>query len=251
MNNWRSSKQKEIDTWSQDQVTPPFQYYVMSEEKDDITLTAAVSKGDEVIAVSAGHGFTGTGEFMVIQEGDIFLQAKVKSVATNNITLESPSSSAFTTDAIVIRGLIDLNVDGSVTEKEFVFNKRGGIPIDIQYIHVTIWNASAAGDDGKFGDLAELTNGLLVRKEDGTDQSLGNYKSNSSFRDLGAQVDYNDKAGAGTYGVSICFRIKETYGVVLRFDPDTPDVFKVTVRDNLSTLNKLNISLMGQYTQGE
>ena len=141
----------------------------MREDKTDITLTSAVTKGDTVISVSSGHGFTGAGEYIVIMENGYFIQTKVVSVATDDITIQNETGNAFTTGATVIRGSIEMNVDGS-TPVEFQFNMRQStIPIDIQYIHVTIWNDATAGDDGKFGDLTALTNGLRAVKENDID----------------------------------------------------------------------------------
>lgn len=241
---------KEYDVAIQDQDSPPFQYYLMREDKTDITLTSAVTPGDTVISVSAGHGFVG-GEYVVIMENDLIIQTEVISVATNDLTLQVAVPYGYTTGATVIRGVIDMNVDGS-SPVDFIYNPRQcEIPIDIQYVHITIWNASLAGDDGKFGDLTALTNGLRFIKENNLDQGLGNFTTNSDFREFGANVNYNDKAGAGTYGVAVDFNLKDSYGVIIRIDPRTTDVIKAIVRDNLSTLNRFRVSIMGQYTLGE
>jgi hypothetical protein len=245
-------RKSEIDVFIQDQDSPPFQYYLMREDKTDITLTSPVSKNDTVVSVSAGHGFTATGEQIVIMENGLWIQTEVKSVATNDITLVSPSGVAFTTGATVIRGVIDMNVDASGAEQEFVFNMRQSIiPIDVQCAHIIIWNVSVAGDDGKFGDLAALTNGVRFLKANTVDQNLGVYKSNSDFREFGAGVEYTDKSGAGTYAVNMVFRLKETYGIVIRIDPRTTDILKAVVRDKLDTLNRFRVSVIGQLTVGE
>lgn len=249
---WRSTRQIEQDVWIQDQTTPPFHYYLTREDKADITLTSPATKEDTTVNVSAGHGFTGTGEYIIIQEGDLYFQELVAGVSTNEITLSNPLSASFSTNAVVIRGSIEMNINGSVTPQEFIFWKRGGIPVDIQRARITIWNAAAAGDDGKFGDLTVLTNGVRIKKVNTIDQGLGNYKANSDFREFGGNVEYTSKAGGGgTYAVDVCMQIKESYGIVIRVEPDNPDKIIATVRDNLSTLNRLRIAILGQYTLGE
>lgn len=242
----------ETDVHIQDQHTPPFQYYLMREDKTDITLTSAVSKGDTVISVSAGHGFTAGGEYMVIMENDLYIQSKVMSVSTNDITIQGSVGNPFTTGASVLRGGIEMNVDGG-TPVDFVFNMRqGSTPIDIQYANITIWNDAAAGDDGKFGDLGALVNGLRIVKENFINQGLGTYRTNSDFREFGGGVTYNPKSGGGgNFGVDITFDIKKAYGVVIRIDPRIPEIFKCIVRDALQTLDRVRISIMGQYTLGE
>ena len=71
---WKRNKDVSI----QDQSSPLFQYYLMREDKDDITLTAPVSTDDDVINVSAGHGFTAaSGEQLVLWENSGYEQASV------------------------------------------------------------------------------------------------------------------------------------------------------------------------------
>jgi hypothetical protein len=248
-----STTSNALDVSLQDTTSPPFQYFLMREDKTDITLTSAVTKGDTVIAVSVGHGFTAGGEYMVIMENDLYLQTKVMSVSTNDITIQNEVGNDFTTGATVIRGVIEMDVDGSSTPVDFIFNMRQGVtPIDIQAVVVSIWNAAAAGDDGKFGDLTALTNGIRFVKENAIDQGLGTYRTNSDFREFGAVVEYNPRSGGGgNFGVDVIFDVKKTYGVVLRIDPAIPEIFKGTVRDALQTLDRVRVSIMGQYTVGE
>ena len=247
------SNQREIDVWIQDQTTQPIHYYLMNELKSDITLTAPISKGDSTFSVSSGHGFTAGGEFIAIWEDDRYLQQEVTAVATDDITVGVTAPYPFSTNAIVIRGDIEMNVNGSVTPVNYQFFKRSGVPVDIQDIHITIWNAAAQGDDSLFGDLAELTNGVYGYKEtDTVNGNLGVYKSNSQFREYGAEVTYNDRSGGGgNYGVDVHFDTKVHYGIVIRFDPDNTEKLWMTVRDNLSTLVRFRISVLGQSTLGE
>jgi hypothetical protein len=253
MGTWQSSHQKEIDVWIQDQTTPPFQYYLMREDKADIILTAIANEGDTIITVSSGHGFTAGGEYVVVQEGDNYTQTKVISVDGNDIEIMSPIANPFTTASTVIRGVIDMNINAT-SDNEFICWMRSGVPIDIQNVQISIWNASAAGDEGTFGDLAALDHGLRFYKEDGINIPLGSYATNSDFREFGAEVGYTDRAGGGgTYGVHINFDIKNNYGVVVRLDPNDSDKFKGIVQkgDDLSSLDRLRVSLMGQKTLGE
>ena len=175
------SRRKEQDVWVQDQATPPFQYFLMQEVKSDITLTSDVTKGDTIINVSSGHGFLTAQtppHYLVLQEGESFHQAKVTGVSTDAITVDEPVGVSFTTGGTtVIRGVIDMNVDGT-TPKEYDFNMRSGIPIDIQYAVITIWNDAAAGDDSLFGDLTALSNGLRIVKENNINLGLGLYNTN-------------------------------------------------------------------------
>lgn len=247
------NRTNKVDVIINDQITPPFQHILMREDKTDILLTSIANRGDYTINVTSGHGFTAiAGETVVLMEGENYHQTSVVSVSTDIITLRTPIPNTFSTSAIVIRGNVNMNVDGSSTPQEFVYYKRSGVPMDVQYAHITIWNVSVQGDDGTFGDLAELTNGLIFQKDDGINVPLGNYKTNTDFKEFGANLSYNDKSGGtGQYGIDASFDIKKVYGVVIRLDPDTNDKFIAIVRDNLSTLPRLRVAIMGQTTLGE
>lgn len=247
---------KEIDTNEQSQTLPLFQYFLMNEQKTDITLTSAISVDDEVINVSASHGFTGAaGEYIVVRSGDIFTQMEVKGVATDAISVEMPVDMPFPDTASVIRGNILLNVNGSVSPVDFKFtcDKNGGvdatIPIDLSTVVLTMQHATAA-DDSKFGDLSALTNGFYFRKSNSDPINFGNYKDNQKFKDLGAIVEYGDKAGAGNFSTSIIFDLKEVFTQEVRLDPRTADFVLGKVRDNINIV-KFTVSLIGSFTSGE
>lgn len=256
-----SGHQREIDVHIQSQTSQLFQYFLINEQKTDITLTTLISMDDEVINVSAGHGFTGVlGEYIVIRNGDLFVQAKVIGVATNAISIEIPVAVDIPITASVIRGSINMNVDGSSTPVDFKYTSNccgsedAQIPIDIGTVIITMQHGSNVPDDGKFGGITVLTKGMYFRKENGERVSLGNYISNQSFKDVGAAVEYTQKAPAGTYATNITFDIERIFGQVVRVNPRTNDFILARVRDDQNAgagMVKMSISLVGSFTSGE
>lgn len=256
-----SGHQKEIDVHIQSQTSQLFQYFLMNEQKMDITLTAPISMDDVIINVSAGHGFiAAAGEYIVIRDGDIFSQAKVISVSTNAITIDMPCAADIPATASVIRGNVNMNVNGSITPIDFKYSsnccgsQNAIIPIDIGKVVITMQHGTNTPDDGKFGGLSALTNGLFFRKENGIRLNLGNYIYNQSFKDVGATVEYTEKAPAGTKGTNIVFDIERIFGQVIRMNPRLDEFILAKVRDNLSTgagMAKLAVSLIGSFTSGE
>jgi hypothetical protein len=249
---WQTSHQKQIDVHLQDATNPPFQYYAMREDKADITLIEAAQTDSTYVVVSSGHGFTAGGEYIAIFEGDFYVQTKVKSVSNDTIHLGRKVDIPFSTSSVVVRGSINLNVDGSSTVQEFVFDKHTGTtPIDIQTIRLIVWNGSLQGDESTFGDLAEITNGLYAYMDGPVDFSFGNpFCSNGDFRDFGSKIEYTDRGPAGTYTVIINFNIKDEFGPVVRLDPTT-QVFKILVQDDIDALTRFRVVFLGHLTEGE
>ena len=248
---------KEVDVVIQDSTSPFIQYFLMNELKTDITLTAPVALGDEVVNVSPGHGFTGAaGEHIVMFENERVLQLAVKSIATNAITIAEPSTVEYTVDdAIIIRGNILMNVDGSGGDVEFKMKLRNfTVPVDISQVIMTMQHGANVPDDGKFGGIAALSGGVYYLKEDGSVFSLGNYTANQDFKDIGGKVEYTSKAPAGTNATDITVNMKEVFGQVMRLDPKIDDIIKGIVRDKIDAgegMAKFTTSLIGSYTVGE
>lgn len=243
-----------VDVNVQDQTSPLFQYFLIQEQKTDILLTADVAKDDTIINVSAGHGFTAAaGEYITIWENNRYLQEEVISVATNAISIATPIAYSFTTaGAIVVRGNKLMNINGSVTPVDFLMRIQNfTIPIDISRTVLTMFHTTA-GDDGKFGGIAALPNGLWFRKEDGFDFNLGNYKTNQDFKNIGGEVTYTAKGPAGINATDVTLDLRDIFGQVIRMDSRDSDVFRSQVRDNLATnMSSCTISMIGSYTEGE
>ena len=247
---------KEIDVNIQSQTSQLFRYFLMIEQKTDITLTSAITMDDEIFHVSGGHGFTAAaGEYIVVRIGDLFTQMKVTSVTDNAITVEMPVASDFPDTATVIRGNTNMNIDGNAVPTDFKFTFPGAqIPIDLSTIILTMQHGANVPDDGKFGGLTALTKGIYFRQVNGNRVNLGNYTNNQAFKDVGADVEYTTKAPAGTNGTNIILAIEDIFGQVIRLNPRDDDEFIGHVRDDIASdegMAKMTVAIIGSFTSGE
>lgn len=246
----------EIDVNVQTQDNPIVQFYLMSEDKTDVLLTSGIAAGVLVIPVSPGHGFATpvddpNADWILIWENSVFFQAQVASVTGNNVTVRLPTDVPFTVAAKVIRGKINLAINGAITPKQFYLRPLlSTIPLDFSTVMV-LMSHNVEADDGKFGGITALSNGLLIKRAGGFTQGLGNYRSNQKFRDFGFDVSYPAKAPSGTYATEARMRMIDTFTQELRIDPRLTDYVQATVRDDLTGLTRLVASFLGSYTSGE
>lgn len=235
------------EIYTKNKTTPPFHRYFMTEDKTDITLTSPITKGESVINVSAGHGFTGLGEYCLINYLSVTQQSKVISVTDNAITLASPFCCSIPVEGTeIIRGSIEMNVNGATTP--VIFYCRPGTnatPIDVQHLHVFMRDGSD-GDQSTYGGLSALTNGSFVQYTDGVDINLGIYKKNQDFVEFGGAVTYNEKAPSGEYSTDFSFDMLSKYGIVFRLDPALNGALTFTVQDNLTGLINHRVAAIGQ-----
>lgn len=254
-----NEEEESFDVSIQSSTQPLFQYFLMEEQKTDITLTAPINVEDTDINVSSGHGFINgvAGQYIVVRNGDQFFQGKVVGVVGDIISVSIPVSTSYPTTSSVIRGNNLLNKDGSTSEilYKFTSDKTGGvdaeIPIDIQTVILTMTHSTEA-DDSKFGNISILPqDSFYFRKINGSTVNLIDCDTNQSFRDYGGIVTYSDKAGGGEFATIVQFNLKDVLGQEVRLNPRVPDSVVAVVRANFGSLTKFTLSIMGSLTSGE
>lgn len=184
------------------------------------------------------------GSVMEIMEGSLFYQGQILSVAAAgsdwDLTLDSPLDAAFSTSAGIEERDENMAVDGSVTP--VTFSLSPGKLADGQEWDITRmalgFTGGAAGDDGKFGCYAAVTNGMVFRYRDGITKNLFNAKENSQLAlHTGGDVSYQTRSGGGgTYGVRVrrTFSGVEKNGSTIRLNSTTDDALEVIVQDDLT-----------------
>ena len=105
---------------------------------------------------------------------------------------------------------------------------------------------SIAADDGKFGGIAALTNGVILRATvSGQTGTFTNWKTNEDIRLDMFDVVYNDKAGGpggnGTSGRGSFSRI----GVIVPLNGDNGDFMDILIQDSLVGLDSFFINGQG------
>lgn len=209
-------------------------------------LTSGLSIDDNIITI----GTTGTtaGRHIEIREGNRFFQSEISSATSKNLTLDSLVDYAFTTDAEVDIKNIHMNINGT-TASTFYVMPPPEAEYDISRMIILI-NDGLSMDDGTFGGIPALTNGVVFRK-DGSSAVYNLFvaKKNGDFAAEAYDIAYTAKAPAGENG----FRCRRTWagaektGVVIRLS--TGDRFEAVVRDNLSALTDMVVKVQGHITE--
>lgn len=134
-----------------------------------------------------------------------------------------------------------MNVDGSVTPAHFDFTPSGSIQYYLESLTVFLEDAGST-DIGDFGVIpGGLTNGLriLVTKS-ATDYELANIKNNRQLASVFSSHPMLQSNGAGFFNATDNFAGTLILGQPVLINGSS-DKVRVTVRDNLSTLDALSI----------
>ncbi len=214
---------------------------------NETTLSADADPDDMTITVTSTTGFVDGASVGVFGGvGTFYFGQQIGAPAGNVITLDTPMDVQHLSGSPVIVGSRHLNVNGSVTTQVFQIGPIGTI-IEVDITRITGYlQAGSAMDDSKFGDIAGgLTDGVVLRVNNGDMQNIWNVKTNGEFGLLCFDSAYTPRAPAGSEG----FRFRNTYagpskhGVTLRLEVN--DTLEVLIQDNLSTLEEFLMMAQG------
>lgn len=256
---WQGETNPKLDVAIQDQTTPQISLFLAQHLDTGLSFRTAVSKDDETLEITTTGTVPVVGNFLCIKEGLFFTQTEIISVtpiAGNDydVTVSIPMDHPYTTSSNVCLQDCDMNVNGSVTPVEFFIGPEGaeaGTQWDITRMIISMTHGTS-GDDGKFGGITALTNGVYFRQENGGTYNLFNAKENSDFAIEGYDITYPARSGgAGSFGTRarITFNGPDKRGVVLRLSADNGDKFLACVRDDLTTLDRFRIKVQGQIVE--
>ncbi|MCK5025114.1 MAG: hypothetical protein KAS15_00885 [Nanoarchaeota archaeon] len=210
-------------------------------------ITVNTNLNDESIIVNS-IAAVNDGDAIFISEGCKFYQSLVTSTSVLTINLASPLDFAFTTKAAVHIGPWNLAVDGSVTQKIAHILVPPGCEFNILQLTISITD-NVVMDSAKFGGILALTNGILFRIKNGFVKNLPLVVNNIGFAEQGCDIRYDDKAPAGVYGFQAKKNYLKTNGVVLRLKGETHDQLQCIIRDDLTDLTMMNITVNGHMAQ--
>lgn len=234
-----------LDIFIQDQHTEVIDLFLMQFEG---TFTVSVNTVIDTYTFEAtgGHGIS-VGDCVLFREGVAFSQFFVISMATNTITVGSPFDVIYTTSGTFDRGIINMNVDGSITPQIFSIGPIAPVAPatenkwDIVRVMFAIQDGSSM-DSSMFGSIAGgVENGITLRQKNGMYKNYFNIKANGDWGLRAYDISFDDRAGGnGKY----FFRTRRTFGgaaktgVTIRLAGEDSDAFEVVINDDLTDLEE-------------
>jgi len=170
--------------------------------------------------------------------------------APGTLELDRRLDKAHSIGDVITKVIIDLAAAGQVgTLADPQEYSAGPPPGEVWHItNLTLaMGHSSAGDFGLFGNIAALTNGVILRvKIGGNSGTLTNWKTSGEIDvDTGAVSFHARSGGQGTHGTAANGAFKTRTGAVMRLDGDKGDQFIVDVQDNITGLIFWNMKVQG------
>ena len=237
-----------------DQATPVVDIY-MTRDIDNASLVNALAVDDTTARIDT-ETTPVVGNVLNLKEvtGTAFYQGGILTVTPiggdiYDVEMDTPFDFAFGAEDGSVLASRDLNVDGSGTPVEFVATPIGleaGTEWDITRIIFHIQGNNAM-DDGKFGDIATLARGIVLRSQNGITKNILNAKTNGDFAERSFDREYVDRPPTAKTSMVVrrTFAGQDKNGVVLRVRTDEGDGVKCIIQDDLTTVDRLHIIVQG------
>ena len=215
------------------------------------TLAVAPSVGDTSIEVVSSAGFTLENKLDIYDGEDENVLPTIKAISGNVITLDKPLDHAYDIGDTVDEIIINMNISGSlISPQSFKVKPLAGEEVDYTRILIEMTHGSS-GDNGLFGDLSELSNGVVLRTYLGatdTFKSLSIWKTNSDIAVDMYDITYSTRSGGGgSYGTNARGTFQKT-GAVVRLNGDDGDYLEILIQDDLTGLDSFRIKAQGALT---
>lgn len=235
----------------QDQTSAMKDLYFVKSLGNQTTVKTLVTTDTYTVELDSATGFVdGTYIGIFCSNGQSYFGTQIGAPSGTTITLDTPFDFAYPVGCLVYNFTRDMNVDGSSTKQVFSVGPVGGaveVQIDITRIHGIITDATAM-DDGMFGGIAALTNGCVLRKNDGYFLNYGNFKTNGEIGlYAGTPISYNEKGPGGIWSAPFnwVFAGQGNRGVAIRLEPN--ETLEMIIQDDLTDLSSFRTVAFGHY----
>lgn len=243
----------------QDQHTPVV-IVPLSRLEESTTTNGAMTINDYTVTLTSATGVS-NGKLITIFDPTAVRFASFRAVGApvgNIVRLDSPSPFAFPSGSYVDVGDINMAVDGSTTPVVFgVRNNAGAVPppglelsMDVTRLMTTGLCDSAVSLQ-LFGNIAALTNGIVLRKRDGEIFNIFNVKSNEGIAaiafDFNVYASSHPTQGIDGFQSRLTFAGQNKMGVTVRLAIN--EDLELIVQDDLTGLVSLTMIAEGSLVE--
>ena len=216
------------------------------------TLSAQADPDDTTLTLTSATGFvagTRVGVFSADDPDVFYLGGQIGAPAGNVITVDTPIDQTLPNTSAIAGTTMNMAVDGSSTTQIFQIGPVGAGSTSVVQITRLLGSLldSTAMDDGKFGGITALTNGIVLRKNDGVMKNLWNAKTNADLQLICFDFKYSDKAPGGQFGANFrnTYGGQGAHGVVIELLPG--EYLEVLIQDDLTGLDDFRMMAQGHF----
>lgn len=216
------------------------------------TFASDASAGATSIVLTSATGFA-IGNFISLAGANrevVF--PKIINLVGTTATLDRPIDNNYLTGDSIVRVIISMDVAGTLASPQsFKLQPATGSVWHLTRILIEMTH-STSGDNGLFGNLPALTNGVVLRRYDGITGKFATFtiwRTNSDIVTDMYDVTYAARSGGGgNYGTN-CRGTFTNAGAIIYLDGNNEDYVEVLIQDDISALDSFRIKGQGHFEQ--
>lgn len=203
------------------------------------TPSSGITEGDISINFTSVAGFIVGSEFKLTEGSNQEIGILViTNIVANVVDVDRPIGNDYTTSAVIAEVITEMSQQVGTLASPQIYEVDPPIGVIWQFTRVLFSiTDNLAPDDGKFGGIPSLTNGVSLRATTAAGRTVvfANWKNNGDMKLDMFDVTYSDKAPAGNHGVSGRWTFT-TAEIVAELDGDASPTQKleILVQDNIS-----------------
>lgn len=216
------------------------------------TIDVAVVTGDTTIPVNSTTNAI-VGDFVMISGGGLIELDFLRIITVNagvSIVVNRPIDNNYDIGAIVEEWNINLNsIVGSIASPiiyELLSPTTENWFVDRLLITMIV---ETEPSDAAFGDIAELTNGVVVREQRDIQKTITFWQNNGNMIHDMYDVTYTDRAGGADYGLRArwSFNLNDS---LLKLLGGSAHKLEILVQDNIQAIVNFQIKGSGYLLKG-
>jgi len=227
--------------------------HAVKDEANTDTLDSNASVGDSTIEVSNSSQYA-VGNHITIVEGttaesDILRVQATDGTDPGTLTLDRPLENAFTTASTVISEVDRDLSNGNGTIAAPVVYQIAPPSDETWHIRAVILHIEDGTEPtiDKFGGIASLTNGIVIRQNNGTKRNLAVIRRNGDMKEyFGAEhVSFIQKSGGGDWATNGFWEFATHSRAIVRLVGATSDTLQIIIQDDLTDLSEFEVIIQG------
>lgn len=212
---------------------------------------SGASVGVNVFDVAAGQGGTySVDDHIVISEGVLRESnvLKILNVSTDTLTVDRPLENAYTSAGVIELTSIDLATANGSIVSPVIYTVAPPLN-EIWHIRTMLFTLidGTQSTIDRFGGINGLTNGLVVREENGRNRNLAVLRTNADMKEYfgGHEVEFIQRSGGGDWATNAIWHYEEHTESAISLDGAASEVLKFIIQDDFTDLTEFEIICQG------
>lgn len=219
----------------------------MSYQSVTTNFSASITADSTSLVVNTATGYVDN-DYIWLSESttieDDAIRISNVNTATNTLTIDRPIINAYTIAGQIEKVAVNMTPLTGTLTTPIIYQVAPPVGVNWNITRILInMTDGAASDDNKFGGINELTNGVVIRQDNGIKTNITHWRNNGDMvRDM-FDVTY-DKITGGVNGLHGRWTFQKA-GIVINLNGDDGDELRILIQDDIAAQTTMIVRAQG------